>query len=51
LIIDKKEPEVDLTRGMQSDESTTNVTTKPFDTSISSSILMGQIQSQIQYLN
>jgi hypothetical protein len=43
LIIDKKEPEVDLTRGMQSDESTTNVTTKPFDTSISSSILMGQI--------
>jgi hypothetical protein len=42
-IIDKKEPDVDLSRGNQIEESTTMVTTKTIDTSMSSTTLMGQI--------
>ncbi|CAF1043388.1 unnamed protein product [Rotaria sordida] len=40
---DKKEPDVDLTRGSQSDELTTVKTAKTLDTSMSSATLMGQI--------
>jgi len=41
--IDKKEPDVDLSRGNQIEESTASTTTKTLDTSMSSSTLMGQI--------
>ncbi|CAF0979474.1 unnamed protein product [Rotaria sp. Silwood1] len=40
---DKKEPDVDLSRGLQLDELTTVPTTKALDASISSATLMGQI--------
>lgn len=40
---DKQEPEVDLSRTSQIDETFTNVPTKTFDSSISSAKLMGQI--------
>ncbi|CAF4605784.1 unnamed protein product [Rotaria socialis] len=40
---DKKEPDVDLSRGLQLDELTTVTTTKTLDTSMSSATLMGQI--------
>ncbi|CAF2577695.1 unnamed protein product [Rotaria sp. Silwood2] len=40
---DKKEPDVDLSRGLQLDELTTVTTTKTLDTSTSSATLMGQI--------
>jgi hypothetical protein len=48
-LIDKKEPDVDLSqtisspRGLPTDESTTLVTTRNIDTTISSPVLMGQI--------
>jgi len=41
--VDKQEPEVDLSRTSQIDETFTNVPTKTFDSSISSAKLMGQI--------
>ncbi|CAF2097831.1 unnamed protein product [Rotaria magnacalcarata] len=40
---DKKEPDVDLSRGLQLDELTVVTTTKTLDTSMSSTTLMGQI--------
>ncbi|CAF0723134.1 unnamed protein product [Adineta ricciae] len=40
---DKKEPDVDLSRGLQIDESTIITTSKTLDSSISSATLMGQI--------
>lgn len=41
--IDKKEPDVDLTRGVPIDELTIVTTPKAFDSSMSSATLMGQI--------
>ncbi len=42
-ILDKKEPDVDLSRGIPLDDVTTIITTKTVNTTISSSTLMGQI--------
>jgi hypothetical protein len=42
-ILDKKEPDVDLSRGIPLEEMTTIVTTRTLDTTMSSSTLMGQI--------
>jgi hypothetical protein len=43
FFLDKKEPDVDLSRGMQSDASISILTSKLLDTTMSPSTLMGQI--------